>query len=105
MSRSFETTENDKTILNIVPDDHVILFGDGFGPAMIGYPNTKFTLFQQTLGIPDSAAVERQIVATVSVPTVALVELAAHIQRVLNENKEQFTAEVNSQISKILGES
>ena len=103
MSRTFETTENDKTILNIVPDDHITLYSDGFGPAMVGYPNTKFTLFQQALGIPDSAAAERKIVATVSVPTVTLIELAAHIQRVLNENKEQLTAEVASQVNKILG--
>lgn len=103
MNKSFTTEENGQTINNIFPEETVSLFADGFGPAMIGFPNTKVTLFQQTINPPNFDEIERTIVATITVPTIALIELAAHVQKVLGQNKEQLSADVTSQLNKILG--
>jgi len=104
MSKTFDTVEGGKKFSHHIPDSVSNIFGDGFGPAMIGYPNTKFTVFQQAINAPGTDTIESEIVATVTVPTIALLELSAHIQRVLRENKEQLSLDINAQLHKLLGE-
>lgn len=103
MTKTFTIQENDKQINNTIPDNAITIFGDGFGPAMIGYPHSKFTVFQEVLST-DPDVIEREITATVIVPTVALVELANHVKRVMQENKEHLSSDIEAHLQKLFAQ-
>lgn len=103
MHKTFTTQENGKQINNTIPDNAISIFGDGFGPAMIGYPHSKITLFQEVLST-DPDVIEREITATVVIPTVALVELANHVKRIMQENKEQLSSDVEVHLQKMFSQ-
>lgn len=103
MEKFFDTTENGRTITNIIPDDMVEVFGDGFGPMLIGFPNTKVSVFRQQISDPSSGKIERKIVATIQVPTLNLIELGRNMDAILKNNSEQLRA-VRAQIDTILAD-
>jgi len=103
MAKSFTIDEDGRQVNYIVSDDMANLFGDGFGPALIGFSNTKLTVFQQPIS-SDVNAMQRDIVATVTIPTVALVELGSHVKRVLQANREQLSADMDNHLRKLLDE-
>jgi len=102
--KAFTITENGTKINHTFRDDGMQIAGDGFGPAMIGYPNCKFTIYRQGFSEPESGIIDREIFATVTVPTVALVDFLDHVKKVLLNNKEQFASDAQVQVNRILSE-
>lgn len=102
MNKNFSTNENGIETNHTISKEIKEIYGDGLGPAMIGYPNVKFSLFQQKITPPDQNIAEREIVATVTIPTIAILELASRIRDVIETNKENFSQEINAQVQKLL---
>lgn len=89
MSKIFTAEENGITINITVPDEVPRIAADGFGPSLFGFPMTTLSLYQQQLSDAGKPNVqERKVVASFSIPTVTLIELAQNIQKTLLENKE-----------------
>lgn len=102
--KAFTVTENGTKINHTFRDDGIQIAGDGFGPALIGYPNCKFTVYQQGFSEPESGIIDREIFATVTIPTVALVDFIDHVKKVLLNNKEQLSLDAQIQLNRILSE-
>lgn len=97
MNKDFITEDNGIKTNHTISSDLKEINADGVGPAMIGFPNIKFSLFQQKITPPNETTAEREIVATISIPTVAILELAEKIKNVIEKNKEQFALQVDNQ--------
>lgn len=95
-------TENQEEVEIPAADGMISLFGDGFGPLLLGYPNSKITIVQHSIKVPTGSVDERELVATITVPTVALIDLANHVERAISRSKDQMSKEYESQINKIL---
>ncbi|MEW9586774.1 hypothetical protein [Paraburkholderia sp. DGU8] len=88
MSKIIKSTENGMSVVTEIPDDAPRISGNGFGPALLGFPTTIVTIFQQQLsGHSKPDHLERKVVATLEIPTISLLELAQTVQKALRENK------------------
>ncbi len=103
MSKTFNTEEGGKIVTNVIPDDLIDISGEGFGPMLIGFPNTKISIFRQQLSDPAVSEIERRIIATIQVPTLALLGLAQNVRAVLKNNSDQMRA-ARAQIDALIGD-
>jgi hypothetical protein len=92
MNKQIKIVDKGTTIIHDIPEDTPRVFSDGFGPALIGFPLTTVTLFDQQVVDPSEKAVHRKVTMTLQVPTLAILELAHNIQQTLQENKGSVEA-------------
>lgn len=89
MSKSISVQENGLTVNIVLPDDVPRISADGFGPSLFGFPTTTLSLYQTQIGDTGSPTVQdRKVVATFTVPTITILELARNIQKTMVENKQ-----------------
>ncbi|WP_354676776.1 hypothetical protein [Cupriavidus plantarum] len=103
MTKIIKTTENNIEVEYHIAEDTPRLNGDGFGPALVGFPLSTFSLFQQQLTADPAKTQERKVVATVQVPTTAILELAQNIVSSMQQNSalvEQSLKNIKDIISK-----
>lgn len=91
MTKTIKAQENNIDVTYVLPDDAPRFNTDGFGPALVGFPMTTVSLFQQQFA-QDPSAQERKIVATIQFPTTALLELAQNIVATMRENSASVDA-------------
>jgi len=88
MSKIIKSTENGVSVVTEIPDDAPRISGNGFGPALLGFPTTIVTVFQQQLSAESTpSSMERKVVVTLEVPTISILELAQTVQKAMRENK------------------
>lgn len=94
MKKFSEQHPDGRTITTSIPDGVPTLLADGFGPGMIGFPMVKLSLVQDKLGVPESQEIERDVVATIQIPTAAFLEMADKIREILAANEAATKAQL-----------
>ena len=97
MSRIILDTENGTPIQYELDEKTLNVFCDGFGPTMIGFPLVKLTLFNQEIpsGVDDKN-IKRKVVATLTVPTAAFLQIAENIKNAISESSENIANAIDS---------
>ncbi|WBX91592.1 hypothetical protein [Achromobacter mucicolens] len=75
--------------------------GDGFGPMLIGFPFTKVSVVQQRIQRPNADSVEKEVVAVLTIPTHALLELADNVRAALKPNREAVEQQTDQMLKVI----
>lgn len=91
MPRIIEHIEDGKDVVVTFPDGQLDISADGIGPALIGVPNTKIGFYQNRQADPNGP-VQREIVATVQIPTATLLAFADQIRSTLKDNADAVNA-------------
>lgn len=97
MSRTITNEENGLVTNFEFGTDVPNITGDGFGPMLVGFPFTKISVVQQRIQGHNSPPIEKEVVATLTLPTHAVLELADNIRGALKQNRatvEQQTAQM-----------
>lgn len=97
MSRTI-TNEENGLVTNFEFDTDVPhITGDGFGPMLVGFPFSKVSVVQQRIQGNNAPPLEKEVVAILTLPTHAVLELADNIRATLKQNRatvEQQTGQM-----------
>jgi hypothetical protein len=85
MPRFIEHIEDGKNVVVSFPDGQIDISADGIGPALIGVPNTKISFYQSRQAGPNEPT-QREIVATIQIPTATILAFADQIRATLKDN-------------------
>ncbi len=102
MKRYEETADDGRKVVTVIPDDCLNLAGDGFGPSLIGLPMVKLSIFSETIGGSEDDSIERKVIGSIQVPTVAFLEMADKIRAALGSNPDavdHYFEQVKSRLS------
>ncbi|MFP3798723.1 hypothetical protein [Paraburkholderia sp. SIMBA_027] len=87
MDKILTSQENGVEVKVEIPDNTPRYSVDGFGPALFGFPNTTLAVYQQQLADPAEKVQHRKVVSLLTIPTIAILELADNIRKTMSENK------------------
>jgi len=96
MKQTIDVEENGTHIQYAIDENNLELFADGFGPAMVGYPFTKITLYREQMSAElGDIATNKKIVATITVPTATILQIAQTVKSAIMSNKEGMESAID----------